>query len=206
MILALIPAREGSKGILNKNLQKVAGVSLFQRAINAAKESKKIDKIVVSTDSKKILARCKQQQVEFICRPKHLATDKSPMGNVVSHAYKIYKPQFVVLLQPSSPFRTGKLIDQCIKKFLSHKYDTLATGYYAQLCPFEENNKRRQQLKKNFYDDGNIYILGKKAIFLKSKFGKKNVKYVLSKKQNVEIDTQEDLKFAQEIAKNESKK
>lgn len=206
MILALIPARAGSKGIKNKNICKVGRIPLFQRAINAAKTSKKINKIVVSSDSKKILKKCRRQKIECINRPFHLAKDDTPMGDVVLHAYRLYKPQAMVLLQPTSPFRCGKLIDKCIKIFQSKKYDALATGYYAQTCPFETNNKQRQQLKQLFYDDGNIYIFSKKVILKKTKFGNKNCKVVISKMENIEIDTDQDLKFANEIAKCEAKK
>lgn len=206
MILALIPARSGSKGIKNKNLKKVGGIPLYQRAINAAKQATKVDKVVVSSDSKTILKRCKVQKIEVLKRPKKLANDKTKMGEVVLHAYKYYKPKVIVLLQPTSPFRDGRLIDRCIKIFSASKYDALATGFYAQLCPFAKNNKQRQQFKKHFYDDGNIYIFSKETILAKSKFGKRNCKVEIDKKQNIEIDAENDLKFAQVLAKYENKK
>lgn len=206
MILALIPARAGSKEIPNKNLKKVGGIMLWQRSVNAAQSAKLLDKIAVSTDSDFIIEKCKAQKINFIKRPRRLATDHARMGDVVWHAFKKYRPEIIVLLQPTSPFRDGKLIDRCIRLFIKNKCDALATGFYARLCPYALNNKQRQQIKKRFYDDGNIYIFSKSTVLKRSKFGNKNTCCESSKKESIEIDSLNDLKFAQEIGRLENQK
>lgn len=115
-ILALIPARGDSKGIPNKNIQKIGGKYLIEYTINSAKRSKLIDKIIVSTDSKKIASISKKlgAEVPFL-RPKKISIDKSPTIEVIKHTLgflsnnQFYVPDIILLLQPTSPFRSKDL-------------------------------------------------------------------------------------------------
>jgi len=127
-ILGLIPARGESKGIPNKNIAKVGGLPLIAYTIKAALASKLIDKLIVSTDSKKIaqIAREYNAETPFI-RPKYVSTDTTPaidvINNALSHLKKNeqYIPDAVMYLQPTSPLRKTKHIDEAIKKFNKFK-------------------------------------------------------------------------------------
>lgn len=111
MALALIPARGGSKGIPRKNLAEVAGKPLIQWTIEAAQGASSIDRVVVSTDDDEIAAAV---GVEVLRRPAELAQDDTPMAAVVRHAVDELAPDVVVLLQPTSPLRTARHIDEAV--------------------------------------------------------------------------------------------
>ena len=118
-ILALIPARGGSKGIKNKNIKLFNGKPLIEWTIRSALNSKLIDKIVVSSDSNKILNISKKLGVDVILRPKNISGDKASTESVIKHCIKYYKNfyQTVVLLSPTSPLRKKNDIDKAIKFF-----------------------------------------------------------------------------------------
>ena len=120
-ILAIIPARIGSKGIPEKNLKKISGYTLVERALFTAINTSSIDDVIVSTDSKRIQALVnKQGKYSPFIRPKKLATDRATSLVVIQHgldwAEKNYKKKYdyIVLLEPPSPFRLPKHLDQAI--------------------------------------------------------------------------------------------
>ena len=116
-VLAIIPARSGSKGIINKNLKNFCGTPLIGHTINQAKSSKFIDKIFVSTDSEDIkkVAISFGAEVPFL-RPRELATDSASSVDVILHAIDKLNYNIFILLQPTSPLRLGTDIDNCLKK------------------------------------------------------------------------------------------
>ena len=128
-ILAIIPARAGSKRIKNKNLLKLyEEYSLLDFSFNSLKNSKYIDKFILSSDSKKILGLGKKIGFKNnILRPKKLASDKALSEDVILHVLKKINQKFdiILLIQITSPLRTSKDIDVAIKKFIRNKYDTL---------------------------------------------------------------------------------
>ena len=109
--LAIIPARGGSKEIKNKNLIKINNKPLVSYSIESAKKSKFIDKIVVTTDNKNIMRVSKNFGAEIIMRPKNISGDKAKVEDAILHALdylkhkKKYIPDYLVLLQPTSPLR-----------------------------------------------------------------------------------------------------
>lgn len=129
-VLAIIPARGGSKGIPNKNIANLAGKPLIAHTIDVAQKSKLITRLIVSTDSKKIakVARQYGADVPFL-RPKNLAKDKSPMAPVVQHAINFLEKKnkekfdYIVLLQPTSPLKISKDIDSVIKMLIKTNAD-----------------------------------------------------------------------------------
>ena len=131
-ILAIIPARGGSKGIPNKNIANLAGKPLLAHTIQAAQKSKLITRLIVSTDSEKIagVARKYGAEVPFL-RPKKLANDKSPMVPVVQHAINFLEKKgnekfdYIVLLQPTSPLKTTNDIDSAIKMLIRTNADNV---------------------------------------------------------------------------------
>ena len=131
-IICIITARSGSKGLKNKNIRKLRGLPLIAHTIIAAKKSKMLSRIILSTDSKlyrKIGIKF-GAEVPFI-RPKRLATATSHHPDVVNHAVNFMEKKeqvifdYVVMLQPTSPFRSSKHIDEAIMKFFNEKNDSL---------------------------------------------------------------------------------
>ena len=128
-ILAVIPARKGSKGIPGKNMTKILGKPLIYFTIKNAKKSKYITSIIVSTDCEKIAKISKKMGAEVpFLRPNKLATDKSQTFPVIKHAIKQiekiknFKFDYIILLQPTCPLRSFKDINFSLKKLI---YQTL---------------------------------------------------------------------------------
>jgi len=120
-ILALIPARGGSKGLPRKNILPLSGKPLIAWTVEAAKNSKYIDNCIVSTDDIEI-AECAEKygaEIPFL-RPPNLATDFTSSNDVILHAIENIHDNYdlLVLLQPTSPLRTEYDIDNGIEKFL----------------------------------------------------------------------------------------
>ena len=185
-ILAIIPARSGSKGIKNKNIIKINGKPLVFYTIKNAKNSKMISDLIGSTDSKKIKKIFEKYKVEIpFLRPKKLSTDKSLIIETLIFCLKKMekikqkKYDYIVLLQPTAPNRTKNEIDNCINKIIRTKADSLIS-----LSPLDEphplklkkisrgvvqnyqrdakNNFPRQSLPKLYKPSGNIYIFRRK--------------------------------------------
>ena len=111
-ILGLIPARGGSKGIPRKNLVPVGGKPLLAWTVDAAQAASELTRVVVSTDDDEIAAAA---GVEVLRRPAELAADDTPMLDVVRHAVAELSPDFVVLLQPTSPLRRAEHVDAVVR-------------------------------------------------------------------------------------------
>lgn len=125
-IIGLIPARGGSKGIPQKNIKKLAGKPLIAYTIEAALSTCLLDRVVVSTDNSEIatIAKAYEAEVPFM-RPMGIALDDTPDRPVMRHFIDWYKAEegnnleILVYLRPTTPFKTGDLIDHCIQKFIT---------------------------------------------------------------------------------------
>lgn len=218
-ILGLIPAREGSKGIPEKNLKPLKGIPVINYSINIGLQSKLIDTVLVSTDSEKIaqLSREAGASVPFI-RPSHLASDKSPTIDTVIHALKYLEDRSenydaVCILQPTVPFRILEEVDQSILKFIESGADSLVSvrevphKYNPHWCFEEDSNAdhlkiatgerqiipRRQSLPKAYYRDGSIYLTLTDTILKgKSLYGNKITYFENTQSPDINIDTQTD--------------
>lgn len=200
MILGVIPARGGSKGIPRKNIKIIAGKPLIAWTIEAAKKSKLLNRFVVSTEDAEIGEISKKYGAEVIKRPVELATDEASAVSVLQHALSVIEADTIVLLQPTSPIRDGRLIDTCIKKFQETGVDNLATGF---ICKFVEYGSctivRRQEMKGFFSDDGNVYVIKSELIKNEKMFGEKVERVLISREQNIEIDDEFDFWLAEQI-------
>lgn len=202
-IVAIIPARGGSKSLPKKNIKPLCGKPLILWSIEAAKESKYIDRVVVSTEDKEIGGIAERGGAEVLWRPRELASDTATTVSVLQHALENIPLDIIVLLQPTSPIRINNLIDRAIERFLESEADTLATGFIRHDYQWGTfNNLPRQQLKGWFYDDGNIYI--HKPDYLKQGkwFGQKREQMVIDKYYNFEIDEEVNFFIIENLMKN----
>ena len=114
-VLALIPARGGSRGIPRKNLALLAGKPLLAWTLQAALGSESVTRTLVSTDDVEIAATAGALGAEVLDRPGELADDETPMSAVVRHALSAApEPELIVLLQPTSPLRTARHVDEAV--------------------------------------------------------------------------------------------
>lgn len=219
-ILAMIPARGGSKGIKRKNLLPIEGIPLIQYTIDAAKGSKYITRCIVNSDDEEILEFARQQDVEVLERPADLAQDHTPMKDVIIHQLEYLKnkeqycPDIFVLLQPTSPLRTARHIDEALENMLSNDCDALVSveeephlhspfsvmqineeGYLEFFLKEGQKFTSRQEKPKFYARNGAaIYAVTVEA-FLEtgSLYGAKCVPYVMEIEDSVDIDSMLDV-------------
>jgi CMP-N,N'-diacetyllegionaminic acid synthase len=127
-VVGLVPARGGSKGIRNKNLAPLAGKPLLAYTVEASLESEEIARTVVSTDADDIASVAETLGADVIRRPPELATDETPMRDVVAHALReLGGCDVLVLLQPTSPLRRSKHIDDAVRLLTTSGADAVVT-------------------------------------------------------------------------------
>lgn len=202
MILGIIPARGGSKGIPRKNIKMIAGKPLIGWSIEAARQSKWIDKFVVTTEDKEIAEVAAGFGAEVIPRPPELARDDSPLLGTLQHVLKTVPCDVIVLLHPTSPVRSPGLIDDCINQFIYSNKDVLVTGFDCKYEPFGVCMKPlRQHVDGFFYADGNVYVW--KANFIKQGkiYSNNYVKVYTSREENIDIDDPFDFWMAEQVLK-----
>lgn len=139
-IVALIPARAGSKSIPGKNLAPVGGRSLLARAIDQAKGCPEIDRIIVSTDGAAIAEAAKAAGAEVMERPAHLSGDTSPVIETIREVQSQLRTQgetaaYMCLLEPTTPLRTSGDIQACLRLLHDDNLDSVATFRAADLNP-----------------------------------------------------------------------
>lgn len=133
-VLGVIPARGGSKGVPRKNLRIVAGRPLLAWSIDAGR-CRTIDRLVVSTEDPEIADAAIEMGAEILQRPAELATDEALSDPVLIHAVETlegrggYRPDYVVLLQPTVPVRRRGLVDDCVERLIDTGSDCLLTAY-----------------------------------------------------------------------------
>jgi len=203
-ILGITPARGGSKTIPRKNIREIAGKSLIAWTIEAASASRLLNTYVVSTEDAEIASVAKRYGAEVIDRPRKLASDRATTLSVMQDVLRKIPADIVVLLQCTSPVREEGLIDKCIQTFLDAKADCLATGFICNLYEWGSyDNKRRQDLKGWFHDDGNVYVMKAQNILKGELWGKKREQLTISRAQNFEIDEEFDFWLNEQILTNQ---
>lgn len=219
-ILAVIPARGGSKGIPNKNIVLLAGYPLIAYSIIAAKLTPSVTRIIVSTDSGAIAEVAKKYGAEVpFMRPAQYATDSSTDIDYIQHLLnwlkdsEKYLPSLVVLLRPTTPLRDPVIIDQAIKAAKDNQLSTsLRSGHPASESPFkwflrdnngyfksimpnltnEAANAPRQGFPEVYIPDGYVDILKPEYIIKSGKLFGEAMAGFISPPCN-EIDTTDDL-------------
>lgn len=219
-VLALVPARGGSKGIPGKNIIPLGGKPLIAWTIEAARAVAAIDRLIVSTDDEAIasVARGCGCEVPFL-RPPELAQDSTAGIDVVLHALdELEHFDIVVLLQPTSPFRTSAHIDEAIKLLLEQHapsivsvaqsakppewlYYTDENGRLEPMLKGGEDLSRRQDSKPVFYLNGAIYVARTEWLREQGSFvGDDTVAYVMPAESSIDIDEPWDLQLAEAIS------
>lgn len=227
-ILAVVPARGGSKGIKLKNLRTVAGKSLVAWCGEVLAKCQYIDRKVVSTDHDGIAEEAMKHGIEApFRRPEDLAGDFISDLQVLTHALlaaeSSYGQQFdvVVMLQPTSPARTVDHIEGCISKLIDEGLDAVWTVSPTDLkfhplkqllvdeqghmdLYLEEGNKiiARQQLKPVYHRNGLCYAIARECLLVQRSIKGKHAGAVIVEGKIPNIDTMEDLLAAEEIVKN----
>lgn len=205
MILGLIPARGGSKGVPRKNIKTICGKPLIAWTIEKAKQSHLLDKIVVSTDDAEIAQVAESYGAEILRRPSELANDTASTQDVMVHALQSYPADILVLLQPTSPCRSDGLIDSCIEEFIAGEYDSLATGFICDYKEYGTNTLPRQQIHGFFYDDGNVYVIKAANILAGDRYGKHIGRKIISRYENAEIDDMFDFWLLEQILRKQER-
>lgn len=222
-MIALIPARGGSKGLPNKNIKLLNGKPLIAYTIEEALKAKNISRIIVSTDDESIASIAKEYGAEIpFMRPAHLASDTALSIDV--YEYTIQQIESLenssifdfVVLQPTSPLRTSENIDEAIDLYVEknafsvisfckehhpiswHKY----INNSGKLLPiFEEKLLNRQDIRPTYFPNGAIYVFNKKVFETRNYYDEDTFSYLMTRNNSVDIDTLDDFEFANYLIK-----
>lgn len=221
-ILAIIPARGGSKGIPRKNVRLLAGKPLISYTIEASLRSRYINRTIVSTEDNEIASISKELGTEIIHRPEILASDTASTESVIEHVLEYlhekenYYPDILVLLQPTSPLRNTRHIDEALDVIIHGKYDSLLSVCLSYTfiwkkkrdCAFPINydfkhRPRRQDKENEYKENGAIYITTFDSFMNhKNRLWGKIGLYVMPEEYSIEIDTDLDFWLCEQIINN----
>ncbi|MDO8492718.1 MAG: acylneuraminate cytidylyltransferase family protein [bacterium] len=221
-VLGIITARGGSKSIPRKNIKIFAGKPLIVWSIEAGIASEILDRLIVSTEDEEIADISKKAGVEIpFMRPFELAQDDTSSLSVLQHAVSMLKekdgywPDYVMLLEPTSPGRQPFHIKEAIELVLESGADAVVSvaevpGHYNPLWQFrlKDDNEmelftggsiknivgRRQELPKTYFRNGSFYLFRPEALFAEepSLYGEKVLAYPMDEKYSIDIDTPDD--------------
>jgi CMP-N,N'-diacetyllegionaminic acid synthase len=226
-VLAIIPARGGSKGVYRKNIKQLNGTPLIEYTIQAAKQSSLITRYMVSTEDEEIadVSRSAGADVPFL-RPKSLAQDDSKVIDTCMFVLEKlkqdegYEPNIVILLQPTSPLRKAHHLDEAIRLYIKKSADSVLSvcevehppslllkisqngGELIPLLNREEMFKNRQEFEKTYTLNGAIYVFS--PHFLREElsfYGEKTYPYLMSVEESIDIDTEIDFELASILLK-----
>ena len=213
-IIALIPAKYNSKSIKNKNLKKIGDRSLIEIAIDETKKSKQISKIYLNSESNIIAKIAKKKKINFFQRDKRLSKKDTGSNLVIKDFIKKLKLKdndILIYLQPTSPFRKIKHIDESIKKFLQKPELSLVSVKKNDQTIFKSVKKiknnvmipifnskfltmNRQDFQDTYISNGSIYIFKIKNFKINNSIPvKKFQPYLMNKQESLDIDNINDL-------------
>lgn len=226
-VLAIIPARGGSKGLPGKNIKPLCGKPLIGWTIEQAKASKYIDEIFVSTDSQEIADVAESFGVKVPeLRPAELASDTATSASFVIYTIEKLKAQgkefdYIILLEPTSPLRMVEDIDSSIitlhntpdadsivgvcKAECAHPAFMVKVNSDGLLLPFQDSMKalRRQDIGDVYFFEGTVYVTRTNAFLdRKSFYHEKTLPYIVPKGRAFEIDDAEDFYIVESLMNN----
>lgn len=222
--LAIVPARGGSKGIPDKNLRPLVGRTLLDYVARAARESQVVDRIVLSTDSEAIAAAGRQAGLDVpFMRPAALAQDDTAMLPVIAHALGElaragWTPEYVVLLQPTSPLRRGSHIAAALSQLTTSGADSVVTvtelpkalspdyvmriegGVLRPFLPEGARVTRRQDARRAYSRDGTVYAFRRDTVErFGDIYGDRCLPLIVDSEESLSIDSQADWDRAERI-------
>ena len=224
-MLAIVPARGGSKGLANKNIKKFNGIPLIIHTLKAAIKSKYISRIIVSSDDEKILSICRKiKGIEIpYKRPKYLAKDNSIVTDTFFHLFDWIKkkegtePKEFCVLQPTSPLRLAKDIDGAINFFYNTNANAVLSVYEIQPIFFRLSNEKkiksllgnnqegmlpRQKLNNYVMQNGAVHVFNTKNLRkTKTYYSNKTYGYLMPQRRSIDIDNEIDFFLAEETMK-----
>lgn len=231
--LGIIPARGGSKGIPRKNIKNFCGKPLIEYTFDAVNDSKLLNRCIISTDDDEIInfSRKKQMEVPFK-RPVNLATDTASGFDVIVHALNFLKnnenyiPEYVVILQPTSPLRIGQDIDNAIEIIsnnqsadslvsvfeLPHRFSPNSimryNGEYLENYIKDIRIERRQDKPIFYAKSGAAIFISRYDLIMKEKkiIGEKCLPYFIPKERSVDIDDYYDWEIGEYFMRKKMKK
>lgn len=206
-ILAIIPARAGSKGIPNKNIRIIGGHPLIYYAIHNARSSQYITDIVVSTDSPEVRIIAKQMGVSCHWRDEHLCGDDITLDAVIADAIPTQTAwDYIITMQPTSPTLTVKTLDAAISYAVEHQLDTLISAINAphlswvlkdgKKVPAYEKRLNRQYLPPYYMETGAFVISKAEIVTPETRIGQKVDVFEIPEREAQDIDTFADLQSA----------
>lgn len=221
-IIAIIPARGGSKRIKSKNITLLAGKPMIAHTIEQVLHSKLIDRVIVSTEDKKIAEVSKRYGAEVFVRPIELANDMATSESALLNVLEKIKnrgenkPDLIVFLQCTSPVRCKDDIDNAIKTLIDKKADSLfsATRNFGliwskgkdgvrSLNYNYETRKREQEMDKQYIENGSIYVFKPEILRMhNNRLGGKIEIYEMDMRASFQVDEPEDLELVEWIIKN----
>lgn len=231
LVLALIPARGGSKGLPGKNLMPLAGQSLVDRAAAVARESGVVDRVIVSTDSPQIAEEGRRAGIEVpFVRPSALAADETPMLPVVQHAVEAleaegWAPEIIVLLQPTAPLRQPAHVRAAVTRLRDSRADSvvsvvelprhmspdyvmrIADGELKPFLPGGERLTRRQDARAAFVRDGTVYVFWRATLARHGNiYGPHCLPLIVPAEESITIDTPGDWAAAERLLRERAAK
>jgi len=219
-IVAIIPARGGSKNLPRKNIRILNGKPLIYYTIQEALASKLLDRIAVSTEDKEIAGIVEGYSIEVIARPANLAEDDTPSLPVIQHAIRYleetedYHPDIIVILQPTSPLRKAEDIDGAISKFIQtgsssivsvcktehppHWMYTLKGDTMEPIIKGGDKIIRRQDAPEVYTLNGAVYVTHKDIVMTQNRVINDDTKaYIMPVERSIDIDTEIDFRLTE---------
>lgn len=214
-VLAIIPARGGSKGIPKKNIRLMNGKPLIAYSINIAQKSKYITDIFVSTDSDEIAEVAMEYGAKIIKRDESLSSDLVTLDPVIFHAKnyaeKVQNKQYdiVITLQPTSPLLTVSTLDKAIKYFIENNYDTVISVINKphlswgmsdnKIIPLYKQRKNRQELPAQYFETGAFLIAKGNVVCEDTRIGKNVSVFEVPEEESIDIDNKNDWILAENL-------
>ena len=218
-MIALIPARGGSKGLPGKNIRLLNGKPLIAYAIEAALKAKHIDRVIISTDDEEIARVAVEYGAELpFMRPAELASDTAmAVDNYIYTIDRLEKEgrkpiEAFVVLQPTSPLRIAEDIDGAVELFLKKEADSVIS-YVQEAHPvtwhkylddesrfvdiFDANIKNRQENRVSYYPNGAVYVFRTSMIRERQYYTDRSYAYIMPRTRSVDIDFIEDFEYAE---------
>lgn len=221
-VVAIIPARGGSKGIPGKNLYKVHGKSLVELAVELAKSHHEIDEVYVSTDCEDIYSLSRKLGVSTpTLRPKHLATDESKTSDVIRNLVEtgiLKKEDILLLLQPTSPLRSRENLFDVVEAFSKekpsavvsvcevsephpYKVQTIENGFLSSFMG-SNSSVPRQSLPSVYRLNGAFYLINVSSVLEEDTFvPKRSLPYLMEEINSINLDSKMDLLLLDTIIK-----